>query len=55
LGHGGAIQRLPEGVWGMPPEMLRNLPGYDPKVAKNRAQAEACAFRSIVIIHSGGR
>src|SRR6266851_1963356 len=29
----------PEGVWGMPPEMLRALPGYDPDIAKNRAEA----------------
>src|SRR5215471_18390996 len=36
---GGAMQPPPEGVWGMPPEMLRTLPGYDPDVAKNRAQA----------------
>ena len=31
--------RRPNGVWGMPPEMLRTLPGYDPDVAKNRAEA----------------
>ena len=36
---GGAMQPPPQGVWGMPPEMLRTLPGYDPDVAKNRAQA----------------
>lgn len=29
----------PEGVWGMPSDMLRTLPGYDPDVEKNRAQA----------------
>jgi len=29
----------PEGVWGMPPEMLKTLPGYDPDVTKNRAEA----------------
>ena len=29
----------PEGVWGMPPEMLQTLPGYGPDVAKNRAEA----------------
>ena len=38
---GGAMQPPPEGVWGMPPEMLRTLPGYAPDVAKNRAQARA--------------
>jgi peptide/nickel transport system substrate-binding protein len=37
---GGAMQPAPEGVWGMPPEMLRALPGYNPDVAKNRAEAK---------------
>src|SRR5713101_531790 len=36
---GGAMQPPPEGVWGMPPELLKFLPGYDPDVAKNRAEA----------------
>jgi peptide/nickel transport system substrate-binding protein len=36
---GGAMQPPPQGVWGMPAEMLRTLPGYDPDVAKNRAEA----------------
>jgi len=35
---GGVMQPPPEGVWGMPPEMLRTLPGYDPDVPKNRAE-----------------
>ena len=30
----------PEGLWGMPPEMLATLPGYDPDIAKNRAEAK---------------
>ena len=29
------------GIWGMPKEMLEKLPGYDPDVAKNRAEARA--------------
>jgi hypothetical protein len=36
---GGAMQPPPEGVWGMPPEVLGTLPGYTPDVARNRAQA----------------
>jgi peptide/nickel transport system substrate-binding protein len=36
---GGAMQPLPEGLWGMPPAVLRELPGYDPDVQKNRAAA----------------
>ena len=33
---GAVLQPTPGGLWGMPPEMLRTLPGYDPDVAKNR-------------------
>ena len=29
------------GIWGLPKEMLEELPGYDPDVAKNRAEARA--------------
>jgi peptide/nickel transport system substrate-binding protein len=36
---GGAMQPLPEGVWGMPEEVLRTLPGYNPDIVKNRAEA----------------
>jgi len=36
---GGALLAPPEGVWGMPADMMRKLPGYDPDVAKNRAEA----------------
>jgi hypothetical protein len=41
-GHGdigGAMQSPPEGLWGMPPEMLKTLPGYNPDVQNNRAEA----------------
>ena len=31
----------PAGVWGMPEEKLRTLPGYNPDVEKNRAEARA--------------
>ena len=36
---GGAMQPPPDGLWGMPPDMLKTLPGYDPDVRKNRAEA----------------
>ena len=38
---GGVMMPPPEGVWGMPPEMLKTLPGYDPDVQKSRAEARA--------------
>ena len=41
VGGYGATTMLPppEGVWGMPPDMLSSLPGYSPDVAKNRTEA----------------
>ena len=36
---GGVMQPPPEGVWGMPPEILQTLPGYNSDVAKNRVEA----------------
>jgi len=36
---GGVVQPPPAGLWGMPPEVLRDLPGYDPDVQKNRTEA----------------
>jgi len=36
---GGAMLPPPEGLWGMPPEMLATIPGYGPDVQKNRATA----------------
>jgi len=36
---GAVMQPPPEGTWGMPPEILRTLPGYGPDVQKNRAEA----------------
>ena len=36
---GGVLQPPPEGLWGMPPDMLRQLPGFDSNVQNNRAQA----------------
>jgi peptide/nickel transport system substrate-binding protein len=37
---GGIMLPPPNGVWGMPDDMLKTLPGYDPDVAKNRAEAK---------------
>jgi peptide/nickel transport system substrate-binding protein len=36
---GGAMLPPPAGVWGLPPDQLSTLPGYDPDVAKNRTAA----------------
>ena len=36
---GGVMQPPPSGLWGMPPDVLQTLPGYDPDVQKNRAEA----------------
>jgi peptide/nickel transport system substrate-binding protein len=41
-GHGdigGAMQPPPQGVWGMPAEILRTLPGYGPDIGRNRDEA----------------
>ncbi len=36
---GATMMPPPGGEWGMPADMLKTLPGYDPDVAKNRAAA----------------
>jgi peptide/nickel transport system substrate-binding protein len=36
---GGALLPPPEGIWGMPPEVVQRLPGYAPDVEANRAEA----------------
>src|SRR5437764_1137977 len=38
---GGIMLPPPEGIWGMPAEVLQTLPGYGPDVQKNRAEARA--------------
>ncbi|MFI5001149.1 MAG: ABC transporter substrate-binding protein [Reyranellales bacterium] len=35
---GGALLAPPEGIWGMPADLMQKLPGYDPDVEKNRAE-----------------
>jgi len=42
---GGSLLPPPEGVWGMPPEMLETLPGYGADVQKSRAEARAMMER----------
>jgi peptide/nickel transport system substrate-binding protein len=36
---GAVMQPPPSGLWGMPPDLLKTLPGYDPDVEKSRAEA----------------
>ena len=36
---GGVMLPPPEGIWGMPTEVLHKLPGYDPDVGKRREEA----------------
>src|SRR6516164_9613004 len=36
---GTAMMPPPAGLWGMPQELLKTLPGYNPDVAKNRGEA----------------
>jgi len=36
---GGAMLPPPEGLWGIPLERLRALPGYAPDVQKDRGEA----------------
>src|SRR5262249_57901153 len=36
---GGSMLPPPAGVWGMPPEILKTIPGYGPDIQANRAQA----------------
>jgi peptide/nickel transport system substrate-binding protein len=36
---GGVLEPPPGGLWGMPPDQIETLPGYDPDVQKNRIQA----------------
>jgi peptide/nickel transport system substrate-binding protein len=45
-GHGdigGVMQPLPEGFWGMPPDVLKTLPGYDPDTKTEPRRARSCA------------
>jgi peptide/nickel transport system substrate-binding protein len=38
---GAIMMPPPSGLWGMPPGMLKTLPGYDPDVKKSRAEARS--------------
>jgi peptide/nickel transport system substrate-binding protein len=38
---GGVMLPLPEGAWGMPPDLLRTLPGYSADVEKSRAEGRS--------------
>ena len=52
---GGVMQPAPEGLWGMPLEMQRELPGYDPNVQKNRAEARRIWGSSVMAPITGWR
>ena len=43
---GGALLPGPEGIWGMPKDMLVGLPGYNPDVAASRTQAKALMMKA---------
>ena len=36
---GGVMQPMPDGVWGLPDDILKTIPGYGGDVAQNRAKA----------------
>ncbi len=38
---GGTMQPVKDGIWGLPEEMLRSVPGYGTNVEKNREEARA--------------
>ena len=40
-GFGATMLPPPDGIWGVPPEMLATFPGYGPDVEKNRERARA--------------
>lgn len=42
---GGAMLPAPEGVWGMPDEVLHTMTGYNPDVVKNREAAQSIMKR----------
>jgi peptide/nickel transport system substrate-binding protein len=45
-GIGGTMLPKPEGVWGLPAEILKDIPGYDPDVKKNRDEARKLMEKS---------
>jgi peptide/nickel transport system substrate-binding protein len=36
---GGSLLPPPAGVWGLPPDILKTIPGYGPDIKQNRAEA----------------
>jgi peptide/nickel transport system substrate-binding protein len=42
---GGAMLPPPEGVWGMPREIMQTIPGYGPDIGKNRTEGRAIMAR----------
>ena len=52
---GGVMMPSPAGIWGMPPEMLKTLPTYNPGVAQRRAEARQIMHGSATGPTSGWR
>ena len=52
---GGTMLPAPEGVWSMPPEILKTLPGYDPDVARTVPRPATSCRSSATVRTSGSR
>ena len=51
---GGAMLPPPEGLWGMPAEMLQTIPGYGPRCRRRTAPRRARSWRSSATARTSG-